>query len=128
SLAALSLLLAGTAPGLAKAPAPPAFEDTSQVVSVEVPVNVVDRNGQPVRGLTADDFEIWDGNQKQAISSFEAVDLQALEAAHEAAGQATMQRMPEMSSSARRHFLLLFDLSFSSPTAVLKARLAARDF
>src|SRR5262249_55556785 len=28
----------------------------------------------------------------------------------------------------RRHFLLLFDLSFSSPTAVLKARLAARDF
>jgi VWFA-related protein len=128
SLAALPLLLAGAAPGLAKAPAPPAFEDTSQVVSIEVPVNVIDRNGQPVHGLTAEDFEVWDGNQKQKISSFEAIDLHALEAAHEEAGQATMQRMPELSSSARRHFLLLFDLSFSSPTAVLKARMAARDF
>src|SRR6185369_13975602 len=81
--APLALLLAmvsmaAAAPLQAKEPARgqvPAFEGTSQVVSVAVPVNVVDRDGQPVRGLTAGDFEIWDGNEKQAISSFEAVDL-----------------------------------------------------
>jgi len=106
----------------------PTFEGTSQVVSVEVPVNAVDRDGQPLRGLTADDFEVWDGNERQQISSFEAVDLSALEAAHAAAGPGSVQPLPELDSSARRHFLLLFDLSFSSPTAVLKARLAARDF
>ena len=106
----------------------PTFEGTSQVVSVEVPVNAVDRDGQPLRGLTANDFEIWDGDEKQTISSFEVVDLAALEAAHAAAGPASVQPLPELGASARRHFLLLFDLSFSSPTAVLKARLAARDF
>jgi VWFA-related protein len=132
----VALLALGVAPGLAqegkegkgvKAP-PPAFEDTSQVVSVEVPVTVVDRNGQPVRGLTADDFEIWDGNQRQTISSFEAIDLEALKLSHATAGPATVERMPELGSSARRHFMLFFDLSFSNPTAVLKARMAARDF
>jgi VWFA-related protein len=122
----------------AKGPAPkvakeakeqaPVFEGASQVVSVEVPVNVVDRDGQAVRGLSADDFEIWDGNDRQKISSFEVVDLAALESAHETAGPASVQRLPELDASARRHFLLLFDLSFSSPTAILKARLAARDF
>ncbi|HEY2737314.1 MAG TPA: VWA domain-containing protein, partial [Thermoanaerobaculia bacterium] len=106
----------------------PTFEGTSQVVSVEVPVNAVDHDGQPVRGLTAEDFEVWDGTERQKISSFEAVDLAALEAAHTAAGPGSVQPLPELDSSARRHFLLLFDLSFSSPTAVLKARLAARDF
>jgi VWFA-related protein len=31
-------------------------------------------------------------------------------------------------ATGRRHFLLLFDFSFSTPTSILKARLAARDF
>jgi VWFA-related protein len=132
----LSILLALSAvPLAAKEPAAKdardqtaTFEGTSQVVSVEVPVNVVDRDGQPIRGLSADDFEVWDGNERQKISSFEVVDLPALEAAHAAAGPASVQRLPELDAGARRHFMLLFDLSFSSPTAVLKARLAARDF
>jgi len=105
---------------------PPVFEGSSQVVAVEVPVNVVDRDGQPVRGLTADDFEVWDGNERQTLSSFEMVDLPALEAGRAAPG--TVQRLPELGAAGRRHLLMLFDLSFSSPTAVLRARLAARDF
>ena len=128
--APLALLLALATPLQAK-PArsqAPAFEGTSQVVSVEIPVNVVDREGQPVRGLTADDFEIWDGNEKQRISSFEAVDLKALDAEREAAAPGTVQRLPELDSGARRHFLFLFDLTFSTPTSILRARLAARDF
>lgn len=107
----------------------PSFEGTSQVVSVEVPVNVVARDGEPVRGLTADDFELYDGGSRQKITSFEVVDLKTLD---KVAGEQPFvegHRAPvDLRPAARRHFLLLFDLSFSSPTSILKARLAAREF
>ncbi|HEX6903234.1 MAG TPA: VWA domain-containing protein [Thermoanaerobaculia bacterium] len=101
------------------------FEGESQVTAVEVPVNVVDRSGQPVRGLTAADFEVYDGGDRQKITSFEVIDLKSLDAA---AGGAAAARLETLPSAARRHFLMLFDLSFSTPTSILKARLAARDF
>ena len=119
----------GVAAFAAKAPAapqPPTFEGSSQVVSVEVPVNVVGRDGEPVRGLTAGDFEIYDGSSRQAISSFEVVDLKSLSAQPVAGAPAPPPA--DLRPAARRHFLLLFDLSFSSPSSILKARLAARDF
>ena len=102
------------------------FEETSQVVAVEVPVNVVDREGRPVRGLTADDFEVYDAGQRQTVTGFEMVDLRTREAGDGPPAQ--QEPGQEDVPSARRHFLLLFDFSFSSPTATLKARLAARDF
>jgi VWFA-related protein len=109
------------------------FADTSEVVAVEVPVNVVGRDGKPVRGLTAADFEIWDEGQKQAISGFEVVDLDVLTPADNAVpvpGAAPVRDLSQepLDSTARRHFLLFFDLSFSNPTAVLRARVAAREF
>ncbi len=57
----------------------PSFEGVSQVVAVEVPVNVVDRDGSPVRGLTAADFEVFDDGEPQKVSSFEVVDLKTLD-------------------------------------------------
>ena len=51
------------------------FEDSADIVSVPVPVNVVDRDGKPVRGLTADDFEIVDDGDRQQVASFEVFDL-----------------------------------------------------
>lgn len=104
----------------------PSFEGTSQVVAVEVPVNVVDRSGEPVRGLTAADFEVYDGNERQQISSFEVIDLKTLDTTlpEDSGGP----RADSLRSGARRHFLFLFDLSFSSPTSIVRARLAARDF
>lgn len=130
----LAALLAAPLPARAqaKAPAPVApiaddkFEDTSQVVAVEVPVNVVGRDGHPVRGLTAADFEIFDGGERQSITGFEVIDLSSHESATRRQQEAT--RVEELGSSARRNFLLLFDLSFATPTAILRARLAARDF
>ncbi|HEV2845915.1 MAG TPA: VWA domain-containing protein [Thermoanaerobaculia bacterium] len=104
---------------------PPTFEGSSDVVAVEVPVNVVDRNGEPVRGLTADDFEVYDGGERQKITSFEVIDLRKLDVEPTGAEAARLANLP---SAARRHFLLLFDLSFSTPTSILKARMAARDF
>lgn len=106
----------------------PSFEGSSQVVAVEVPVNVVDKNGDPVRGLTAADFEVFDGNERQQISSFEVVDLKTLDTSAAPAADDGGPRADALRSGARRHFLFLFDLSFSSPTSILRARLAARDF
>ncbi|HEY2289538.1 MAG TPA: VWA domain-containing protein [Thermoanaerobaculia bacterium] len=112
-----------------KEPKPPAFEGSAQVVSVEVPVNVVSRDGEPVRDLTAADFEVYDDNGKQAITSFEVVDLKTMqEPGAPGAPEAAAPALPDLRPAARRHFLLLFDLSFSTPTSILKARLAARDF
>ena len=34
--------------------------ETARVVVIEIPVHVVDKNGEPVRGLTAGDFERTD--------------------------------------------------------------------
>jgi VWFA-related protein len=132
------LLLLLTVPCLDAAPLPAAqtpsplrpvedtrFEDTSQVVAVEVPVNVTGRDGQPVRGLTAADFEVFDAGAPQALTGFEVIDLSSTEAATR---RIDAERIEKLGAGARRHFLLLFDLSFSSPTAILKARLAARDF
>lgn len=111
---------------------PQTFEGAAQVVSVEVPVNVVTRDGQPVRGLTADDFEIYDGSERQKVASFEVVDLKTLNkdaGAPPSPGTPAAAPVPDdLRPAARRHFLLLFDLSFSTPTSILKARLAARDF
>jgi len=129
----LPLLLLPASAGTAAAAAQIAeqtFEDTSQVVAVEVPVNVVDRDGKPVRGLTAEDFEVLDAGQRQKVTGFEVVDLRTRKAADNAgsAGSAAAPPDLEETPAARRHFLLLFDFSFSSPTSTLKARMAARDF
>ncbi|HVT57726.1 MAG TPA: VWA domain-containing protein [Thermoanaerobaculia bacterium] len=121
---------AAAAPAGASAPSSPAkparFEDTSQVVAVEVPVNAVGRDGQPVRGLAADDFEVYDEGARQKVSSFEVLDLDQLDPARGA--PAGSRDSDLLDATARRHFLLLFDLSFADPIALLKARLAARDF
>ncbi len=101
------------------------FEETSDVVAVEVPVNVIGRDGQPVRGLTAEDFEVFDGGDRQTITDFEMIDLSSTEAETR---RMDSRRIETLGAAARRHFLLLFDLSFASPTSILKARLAARDF
>jgi VWFA-related protein len=125
-----------SAPG-ATSPPRERFEDTSQVLAVEVPVNVTGRDGQPVRGLKASDFEVFDEGRAQPITSFEMVDLDLLGTGGAAPGgpasatvrpAASPKAGEPLESSARRHFLLLFDLSFSNPIAILKARLAARDF
>jgi VWFA-related protein len=94
------------------------FTEATDVVVVEVPVQVV-RDGKPVRGLTRDDFEVYQGREKQAITGFEVLDLAAVPADQ----PEEVRRMP---MSARRRFVLLFDLGFSKPTSMTRAREAAK--
>ncbi len=95
------------------------YSDRADVVAVEVPVQVL-RDGEPVRGLTAADFEVWEGKRQLPVTGFEAMDLNQMPAGDE------RWKTPQ-AISARRHFLLLFDMGFSSPKGVEKAQGAARD-
>jgi VWFA-related protein len=119
---ALSLLALCLAPALMaqpeQQPPPEGFGEETSVVVVEVPVQVV-RDGKPVRGLTAEDFAVYDGRTERPIASFEVVDL----AASAAPGAAPAQ---PPSLAARRHFLLLFDLYFTSTKSLLASERAAR--
>lgn len=98
-------------------------DDTSTVVAVEVPVQVL-LDGRPVRGLTRDNFEIVDERKPRKISSFEMIDLTESTPmlGLEEINDVSAQRVP---LPARRHFLILFDLAFAQPQAVVKAREAA---
>jgi VWFA-related protein len=94
-------------------------KETVNVTVVEVPVTVIDRAGDPIRGLDAGNFEIYEDGKKREIASFDGIDFTS----HE-----SMQAVSSLNPSARRNFMLLFDLSFSTPISITRAQQAARDF
>lgn len=101
---------------------PPPFTSSAGVTLVEVPVHVAGKNGLPVRGLMKDDFELFDDGKRVEVRDMEVVDLENF-----ARDVATGREIP-LPPAARRHFLLLFDLSFSTPVKLARGRDAARDF
>jgi VWFA-related protein len=104
-------------PAASQDPAP--VRETAEVTLVEVPVRVVDRDGKPVRGLSARDFTLSDDGRVQTIVGADAVDL---------AENVKGGGVDPMLARARRRFLILFDFSFARPKAVIAARRAAREF
>ena len=103
---------------LATSALPQNFSESVQVTVIEVPVTVIDRGGKPVRGLTAADFELTDDGKKVPITGFDVMELSKLVAD-------TSRPLPP---AAYRNFLLLFDLSNSSPGNIARAQTAAREF
>ncbi len=97
------------------------FRESTAVLVVEVPVHVI-RNGKPVRGLNRDDFVVLDERKPQEIVGFDVVDLTAPATATPAGGGTSPIPPARVPAPARRHFLLLFDLSFSQPDSVADAR------
>jgi len=95
------------------------LRETVNVNIVEVPVSVVDSSGNPIRGLTAANFEVYDGGKKQAITSFDKIDFGSKE---------VVNAISPLNPAARRSFLLLFDLGFSTPHSLERAQDAARRF
>jgi len=92
---------------------------TINVHVVELPVSVVDSSGNPVRGLTAANFALYDEKKKQPITSFDSIDF---------AADAPASAIAPMNPAARRSFVLLFDLGFTSPRSMSRAHDAARRF
>ena len=127
-----SLVLTILAPAVAGfAQSPPGgrvVSETSRVVVIEIPVNVVDKDGRPVTGLAAADFELTDDGKKQEIASVEAIDLNRTVTASPAAPAAADPFPQAPPPAARRHWLLVFDFSYSSLNGLLRAREGARNF
>jgi len=96
-------------------------DETLQVTLVEVPVMVTNASGEPVRGLTKANFEIYDQGQKREITNFDMIDFVAIADQPAAAAAAGY-------GAARRNFMLLFDLGNSDPTSMIRARAAALKF
>ena len=93
--------------------------DVTEVVVIEVPVQVT-YGGEPARGLTPDQFELFDGRKRRELTGFDVYDLSG----------ATLEETPlglRIPAAAQRKFLFFFDLSLSLPEAVIRARDAARE-
>lgn len=89
-----------------------------EVVLIEIPVYVVDKQGNPVLDLKREDFTLYENGKKQKITHFALIQNDSPEIASLA------RRYP----AAKRQFFLLFDLSFSSPKGILRAREAGLKF
>lgn len=95
---------------------PPVF--ASDVSLVSLPVFVVNPDGQAMGGLHAEDFDLYDDGKRVQVVSFQYVDTTSPEE------QQAIRHAP----AARRRFLMLFDLSFTEPAGINRARVAAADF
>jgi VWFA-related protein len=103
-----------------------AFAQVKESISVnviEVPVTVIDSSGNPVRGLTAANFKLLDNGKERAISSFDTIDFSP-----STSTESAKTALAKMNPAARRNFMLLFDLSNSSPRSLSRAQDAARSF
>jgi VWFA-related protein len=95
------------------------MNETITVSVVEVPVTVVDAGGNPVRGLTAANFKLFDQGKEAAVSAVDTIDFAARR------GASAVAPLPP---AARRKFMLVFDVLFSSPASLARAQEAARQF
>jgi VWFA-related protein len=111
---ALALAIPGATSGQERKS--PRFEATLNVVAV--PVFVTDGQGRALAGLTREDFQITDDGQPVEIVGFQAFD----------SGDPAIADLLEEAPAARRQFLLLFDLSFSSVSGLVRAQKAALEF
>jgi VWFA-related protein len=94
--------------------APPPLVEKIEVSVVNVDVTVTDRHGQPVSGLTRDDFEILEDGKPQPISNFYAVDS-AQTKSDARAERAVDINPPPAEDRFRRKVLVLIDNQNTTP-------------
>jgi VWFA-related protein len=96
------------------------------VEAVEVDVRVVDAHGAPVRGLTRDDFEIFENGVRQDIRTFLAIDVPSAPAAR------TVTIEPDAQSNrqpfAGRVYVLVLDDLHTHPLHANRVKRVVRRF
>lgn len=113
--------LSSVAAQSAQPPKPPVFG--VDVTLVAVPVFVTRKDGSPVRGLTAEDFEVEEGGKKVPIAAFQSIDVDAPPTVD---SEARLAGLPVAAQAeARRQFLLLIDVRFSPRAGLMLGRKAA---
>ena len=120
----ISICLAGSlVAGLWTALPAQEFEDVTTVVAIEIPVQVL-RDGKPVRGLTAEDFEIFEGRTQHELVAFEEIDLSMMTVTEQ---EKTETRDNVITEQQQRISRLKSDLRDSvKKTAELRAELSDR--
>lgn len=120
-------VLAFALAALASQEPPPTPVFGTQVETVRLDVIVLDRDGRPVTGLTAADFDVEEGGVKQAVNSFEEIRVaRAPHPADVSAPPASESR--ERSPEEGRCIFVLFDDAHLSPPGAERARQGLRRF
>lgn len=88
------------------------------VVAYQLQVNVLDKSGEPARGLTKEDFDVILAGRKQELQSVEEIDVDILTARGD-------QKLPEQ---ARRIFVFFFDMRFTTRPGLVRAQAASMEF
>lgn len=117
-------------------PAGSQFKVTSELVLVDV--TVLDRKGNPVRGLTAEQFQILEDNKLQQIRLFEFQDIAARQSQTAAAPETPAKEVIRIFPTApqefativrdRRLIFLFFDSSSLAPEDLVRARESAEEY
>ncbi len=126
-----ALLLAGLGPATASAPpAPqevPAPEFPAAVDVVTVDVVVLDRDGNPIEGLSPDDFTVRDKGRIRPITRFEAVTLtESAQAPPPMRARVSTNTVPD--PRPERTFVIVFDNVHMSEARALVAKDAVTEF
>lgn len=108
--------------GSAQPPPPPVFGEKVEVASVDV--LVVDKLGNPARGLTQGDFTVKEDGVVQTVTSFEAIGLDESEASEAERDRFVASNRVERVRP-ERAFLVIYDDVHLTP---LGARLAGAEF
>src|SRR4029077_19028538 len=95
-----------------------ASRETHTVEVVQVPVYVT-RGGTSIAGLTRDNFELFVNGKPRSFEYFDVVDFGA------GGGRVGSDAAPPRDVRQRRLYVLLFDLVYSSPKSLARARVAA---
>lgn len=131
-LAAVLAVIAGPNTSAKQATATPQQQPTfpAEVELVVVDATVVDRQGQPIRGLGAADFTVLEDGQRQDVGSFEAIEVPEPSPAWE---DEPAER-PRVSTNARdtsgtgRTFVVVFDNRNLAPGDAHRAKGAVARF
>jgi VWFA-related protein len=104
-----------------------ASRETHTVEVVQVPVFVT-RDGASVSGLTRDNFELYVNGKARPFEYFDVYDFGAAPPAAQAQTQAQGEIAAPRDVRQRRLYVLLFDLVYSTPKAIARARVAADSY
>ena len=117
----------GPAPRERQDPAKSLQHEVSVVLKL-IQVNVTDKKGKPVEGLTLDDFSVTDNGRSVVLTEFEKHLLQPAPDAAAPAGPAPAREAAAVLSPATRKFFLFFDFAYNNARGIMKARKAALHF
>ena len=131
----LAVFVAGAAqqpsqPSSQKAPQQPPLKYEVSVTLKLIQVYVTDKNGQPVRDLTRDEFKLTDNGKPVAFSAFEKHDLAAAPTggAEAPAPEPAAVPVPTENPVLSRKFIIFFDFAFNTGHGVNASIEAARRF